>query len=280
MQVFKEITPLQEYLDIQIQEGRTIGFVPTMGALHDGHLSLIAFSVADNDLTVASIFVNPKQFNNPDDLKKYPRTLDRDLKELETSGCDIVFFPSGKEMYPEEVHIVYDFGNLDKVMEGKHRPGHFNGVAIVVEHLFKITKPDKAYFGQKDFQQLAIIKALVEIQKMPVDIIPCPIVREADGLAMSSRNIRLTVAQRKAAPGIYRALQGAKSKFNQTSIKEIKDWVDRQIRNIPEMQLEYFEIVDQKSLMPVLTRRQGQTCIACIAVYLGEVRLIDNMFLN
>jgi pantoate--beta-alanine ligase len=229
---------------------------------------------------VASIFVNPIQFNNPDDLKHYPRTLERDLQLLEAQGCDMAFVPSVDEMYPEKTTREFDFGHLDKVMEGRYRPGHFNGVAIVVERLFDIVKPNRAYFGQKDYQQLTIIQALVRMLELPVEIIPCPTVREADGLAMSSRNVRLTPAQRRLAPLIYQALLKVQDHFRHSGIKDIHEMVTGEFTKIPEMELEYFEIVDASTLLPVSTPATCNNCIACIAVYLGDVRLIDNILLN
>ncbi len=280
MRVFYKIAPLRSYLDRKADDGKSVGFVPTMGALHEAHLSLIEYSANDNDITTASIFVNPKQFNNPADLEHYPRMLDKDLKLLQEKGCDVVFAPSVEEMYPEPVLKEYDFGQLDKVMEGKFRPGHFNGVAIVVKRLFDIIKPDKAYFGKKDFQQLTIIQELVRIEKLPIEIIPCPTLREPDGLAMSSRNIRLTESQRAVAAGIYATLQDVKKELNHKSIDDINKLVSDRISSIPEMKLEYFEIVDSHTLMPISSKQDCHQCIACIAVYLGEIRLIDNMMLN
>ncbi|HHN48023.1 MAG TPA: pantoate--beta-alanine ligase [Bacteroidales bacterium] len=258
-------------------QGKTIGFVPTMGALHRGHISLQEKSRQENDFTVCSIFVNPIQFNNPEDLKKYPRTEDKDLRMLEEAGCDLAFVPSVQEMYPEKNTTVYDFGHLDKVMEGKFRPGHFNGVAVVVKKLFDIIQPHRAYFGEKDFQQLAVIKALVERLKLPVEIIPCPTLRETSGLAMSSRNERLSPADRQTASVIYRSMCEAKSMVPKIQPAEIEQLVKEQINAAAGMQLEYFNLVDAQTLLPVKEWKPGQAVVGCVAAHIGGVRLIDNM---
>lgn len=279
MKVFNSIKNTNEFLSKERSKGRTIGFVPTMGALHEGHLELMRKTKQENDILACSIFVNPIQFNNKEDLKKYPRTLEDDIRKLNSIGCDILFTPSTKEMYPEEEKTIYDFGNLDKVMEGMHRHGHFNGVAIVVKKLFDIIQPDKAYFGEKDFQQLVIIQTLVKQLKLSVEIIPCPIVREKDGLAMSSRNERLSPDERKSAPIIFKTLQDAKNNFSKFSIEEIKKHVASKINSNPGMKLEYFEIVDKQSLLPVKNLTDSKNCIACIALFLGKIRLIDNIII-
>jgi len=258
---------------------KTTGFVPTMGALHSGHISLVAQCRRENAVTVASIFVNPAQFNNKDDLAKYPRTIDADLEKLEAAGCDVVFAPTVAEMYPEEDTRIFDFGTLDKVMEGKHRPGHFNGVAQIVSKLFDAVQPDRAYFGEKDFQQLAIIRHLAAMMNYAVQIVACPTVREADGLAMSSRNMLLTPEQRRNAPIISQTLFACREKIKSTSLDELKNWVTQQIDSVPEMKTEYFDIVHRETL-------QSATCYnenmlqACIAVQVANVRLIDNIKLN
>ena len=277
LKVFNTIKDTNEFLSKQGSDGRTIGFVPTMGALHEGHLELMRRAKRENDILACSIFVNPIQFNNKEDLNKYPRTLEDDIKKIELIGCDVLFAPSNEEMYPEEEKTVYDFGNLDKVMEGKHRPGHFNGVAVVVKKLFDIIQPDKAYFGEKDFQQLRIIQALAEQLKLSVEIVPCSIVREKDGLAMSSRNERLTAEERKIAPVIYKTLQFVKRNFLRLSIEEINNHIDSQINLYPEMKLEYFEIVDKKTLAQGTNLLRNKNLIACIALFLGKIRLIDNI---
>ncbi|MBE9491633.1 MAG: pantoate--beta-alanine ligase [Bacteroidetes bacterium] len=277
MKIFNKIRPTRVYLESVSESGKTIGFVPTMGALHEGHLSLLKRSKQDNDITTCSIFVNPIQFNNPEDLEKYPHTLKSDIKVLESLGCDMVFVPSVEEIYPEPETTVYDFGHLDKVMEGKYRHGHFNGVAIVVRRFFEIIRPNRAYFGEKDFQQLIIIQKMVEMLNLDVEVIPCPILRESDGLAMSSRNTRLTSRQRKVAPVIHKTLLNIKTKVRTKPFDEIKKWVKQNINKQPEMKLEYIEIVDKQTLLPISSLDENKRCIACIAVYLGEVRLIDNI---
>ena len=262
------------------KEGKIVGFVPTMGALHKGHLELVKQAVQGNDVVISSIFVNPIQFNNPEDLKRYPRTFERDCALLEEEGCHAVFYPSVEEMYPGPVTKVYDFGKLDKVMEGSYRQGHFNGVAVVVKKLFDIVMPHRAYFGQKDYQQLAIIKALVKMENLDVEIVPCPIVRESDGLAMSSRNVRLSPEQRSRAPRIYETLVKARSMYPVSSINEVKQDVIKSIGNEPLMDLEYFEISDTETLEPITDKKPEKAVVACIAVYMGDVRLIDNMIFN
>ncbi len=262
-------------------KGVKIGFVPTMGALHDGHLSLVERCKRENDVCVVSIFVNPTQFNNPDDLKKYPRTLESDLEMLSKhlTDNDIVFTPTESEMYPDEKSKKFelDFGMLDKVMEGKFRPGHFNGVALIVKRLFDTTLPDNAYFGEKDFQQLAVVRQLVHLLSIPVIIHGCPIVRESDGLAMSSRNMRLTAEHRKVAPLIYKTLlQSAKMLQNKSAV-EVEQWVVNQINAEPLLTVEYFEIVNSLTLLPVNSKNENTPQVGCIAVFAGDIRLIDNI---
>jgi len=256
-----------------------IGFVPTMGALHEGHLPLIRKAKQENEVVVASIFVNPTQFNNPDDLKNYPRTLDADQIMLKQVNTDILFFPSVEEMYPDDEikNEKFDFGELENVMEGKHRPGHFNGVALIVSKLFNIVNPDIAYFGEKDFQQLAIIRALVKQIKSPVKIIGCPTVREPDGLAMSSRNTLLSIQERKAAPEISKALFFVGSNWNNFSVAEIKQKAIQQIEKPGMMKVEYLEIADEETLQPVSDWSSSKPARCFTAVQLGKVRLIDNV---
>ena len=258
--------------------GKSIGFVPTMGALHQGHLDLVRRAREENDICGCSIFVNPIQFNNPEDLVKYPRTLADDLKLLEKAGCDLVFAPSVEEMYPEPVTKKFDFGGLERVMEGEHRPGHFNGVAVVVEKLFDIFGPDRAYFGEKDFQQLRIIQSLVKMENIPVEIVSCHTVREADGLAMSSRNRRLSAEERDIAPVIYQTLLHAKDLANKTPVSEVKKIATSMLES-KGFRVDYFEISDTESLQPVETWEGAPGVIACVAAFLGSVRLIDNMIL-
>jgi pantoate--beta-alanine ligase len=263
------------------EEGKTVGFVPTMGALHQGHLELVKRSIQENEYTVVSIFVNPTQFNDKNDLERYPRDLDADLSLLESAGCDFVFNPDEKEIYPGGVETdSYDLEGLDKPMEGKFRPGHFQGVAMVVRRLFNIVHPNRAYFGQKDFQQLAIIRKLNEKYNFGIEIVPCSIVREHDGLAMSSRNLLLTSEHRKAAPLIYKVLSDAVKKAPELSVEQIKDFVFLKIDDHPLLDVEYFDVVDEKNLQPVQTWNSGTGAVGCIAVYAGKVRLIDNVNFN
>jgi len=277
MHVFKKISELNLYLSPFRNQHKVVGFVPTMGALHSGHLELIRKCKNDCDLTVCSIFINPLQFNNREDFVNYPVSIAQDISLLENAGCDVLFSPSEKEVYPEENKSVYDFEGLADTMEGKYRPGHFNGVAVVVKRLFDIVQPQKAYFGIKDYQQLQIIKKMVSIHHLAVEIVPCPIVRESDGLAMSSRNRRLTNEERKIAPMIYRIIQQSASKSKEMAPSKLKDWIYKQFNEINQMQLEYYELVDANTLQPVHTWTSGQEVVACVAVYLGSVRLIDNV---
>lgn len=256
-----------------------IGFVPTMGALHEGHLTLVRKAGEQDDFIVSSIFVNPIQFNNPTDLEKYPRMLEEDQVKLESAGCHLLFAPSVEEMYPEKVMENFDFGHLDKVMEGKFRPGHFNGVAVVVKKLFEIVEPDHAYFGEKDFQQLTIIREMVRRLAMPVQIVAVPTVREADGLAMSSRNMRLTPEERKIAPFIFQMLTEAKKLSGKLPPTELKELITRKFNENDFFRLEYFEIVKASDLAEVYNWDESPDIIACVAAWLGNVRLIDNMIL-
>jgi pantoate--beta-alanine ligase len=258
-----------------------IGFVPTMGALHKGHISLVQRADKENAAVVVSIFINPTQFNDPRDLQQYPRTLDADVALLNaTTRCDVAFVPSVEEVYPEPDTHVFDFGALDKVMEGEFRPGHFNGVAQVVRRLFGIVLPTRAYFGEKDFQQLAIIKELQRNLELPIEIVSCPTVREADGLAVSSRNVQLTPEQRAAAPLIARTLFDAVEKVCTSTLDELKQFVVNQINSHFLLNVEYFEIVDTVTLQPVRSLDDDCSKQACIAVKVGQVRLIDNVRLG
>jgi pantoate--beta-alanine ligase len=258
----------------------SIGFVPTMGALHEGHLSLVKQAVADTDIVVVSIFVNPTQFNDPKDLERYPRNLDADLKLLGKTGCHIVFVPGVKDIYPEPDNRKFNFGLLETVMEGKHRPGHFNGVAQVVSKLFEIVNPNKAYFGLKDFQQLAIIKNMVAQLKLPVEIIPCPIVREESGLAMSSRNELLSAEERKNAAQISETLFKAKELAAGKSVNELKNWIVETINKNKYLTVEYADIVDDIQLQSVKNWDENVVKVCCVAVFCGKVRLIDNIVFN
>ncbi len=259
------------------EQGKVIGFVPTMGALHNGHLSLVRMADEQSDITIVSIFVNPTQFNNPDDLESYPRTIEDDTKLLESTNCKIVFCPSVVEVYPEKDERIFDFGSLDKVMEGSFRPGHFNGVAQVVSRLFDLVNPDKAFFGEKDFQQLAIIRKMTEMLNYDVEIVPCEIVREEDGLAMSSRNKLLSEEYRDVAPRIFEILNESKKLMNSKSLKEVINFVVETINNIPLLNVEYFSIVDGNTLQDVDDWSESEYIVGCIAVYADKVRLIDNL---
>jgi len=278
MRVFDTIRKIKKYLSEDKFMNKTVGFVPTMGALHEGHLELMRRAKKENDLLVVSIFVNPIQFNNQEDLKKYPRDFDRDKQLLQQVGCDILFAPTAEDMYPEEMVVEqFDFGKLASVMEGAFRPGHFNGVAVVVKRLFNIIEPASAYFGEKDFQQLAIIQKLVEMENMSLKIVPCSIVREPDGLAMSSRNERLTIEERAIAPFIYQTLQAAVGLKTLKPVEDIKQWVIDRFKEEPAFTLEYFEIADDKTLQNVTQWDSQRGTIGFIAAYLGKVRLIDNI---
>lgn len=278
MYIFNTIAETQQYLKAQQRAGKTIGFVPTMGALHAGHISLIERAKTENDLAVCSIFVNPTQFNNPEDLKKYPRTLERDCEMLLPAGCDVVFAPSAEEMYPSLPQLKMDFGTLETVMEGKFRPGHFNGVGIVVSKLFNIIKPEKAYFGLKDLQQVAVIRRMVQDLSFDLEIIPCPTLRETDGLAMSSRNTRLSPEARALAPQIYKALNLAKEKLQSgASVSKMQVAVNEHFAKYPDFEVEYFEAADFDTLLPIEAKiADGKTAL-CVAAFLGGVRLIDNI---
>lgn len=262
------------------ERGGKIGFVPTMGALHEGHMSLVDRARRENDTVVVSVFVNPTQFNDPEDLRHYPRTIEADLDLLRAAGVDYVFTPSVEEIYPEPDERVFDFGLLDKVMEGATRPGHFNGVAQVVSRLFDIVAPDRAYFGQKDFQQLAVIRELVRQTGADVEIVECPIVREEDGLAMSSRNTLLTPQHRIAAPDIYKALCKARELKSKMSVRELEKWVTDEIDKNPLLKVIYFRIVDRDTLAEANNWTDGKLKQGCVAVTAGNVRLIDNVYLG
>ncbi len=279
MFLIETIKELQKKIN-ELKSGGTVGLVPTMGALHAGHISLVNKAVSENQVVVVSVFVNPTQFNDLKDLERYPRTLDVDLELLKETGCNIVFAPSVKEVYPEPDSRKFDFGSLETVMEGKHRPGHFNGVAQVVSKLFEMVKPDKAYFGLKDFQQLSIIKNLVKQLELPVEIIPCPIVREETGLAMSSRNELLSADERKNAATISATLFKAKELTGQKSVQELAVWIEENINKNAFLTVEYVEIVDDEKLQPVKNWNEKSKKVACVAVYCGKVRLIDNIVFN
>lgn len=278
MDIFKEIEPLRAFLKHKWGTV-SIGLVPTMGALHAGHLSLIEASKHENQLTVATIFVNPTQFNNPSDLAKYPRTLERDLNALKSAGCDVVFAPEASEMYRRPSTLKFDFGQLDKILEGEFRPGHFSGVGLVVSKLFHIVQPTVAYFGQKDFQQFKIIEKLVEELNFNLTLKRMPIFREADGLAMSSRNERLNSFERKKAVAFYESLLLAKQLLKEgKSVSVVKEAVKQNCNAVEGVRLEYFELVESDNL--TLTETVSDQTVLLIAGFVGEVRLIDNLLFN
>ena len=280
MQIFEKIPALNQTLNRLRSDNVKIGFVPTMGAIHNGHISLINKALEENEQVVCSIYVNPKQFNNQEDLKNYPRTLKEDVELIQSTNCNILFVPSTEEIYPpEEIQPEYDFGHLDKIMEGLHRPGHFQGVGAVIQRLFEIIKPQRAYFGSKDYQQVAIIRKLTENLNLSVKIVSCPTQREPDGLAMSSRNKNLTGEARKMAPHIYSILNLSKEKANSFSIEELKQWVEKEINNTSFLKLDYFELADAETLIPLKNWNPPGNNIACIAVFAGKIRLIDNIIL-
>lgn len=278
MEVFTSVKSLRQFLDQQISQQKTVGLVPTMGALHAGHISLIEAAKKDNDIVVSSIFVNPTQFNNPEDLAKYPRTLEADSAMLENAGCSAVFAPSVEEMYPEQAVLKMNFGALETVMEGASRPGHFNGVGIVVSKLFNIVKPHRAYFGQKDLQQVSVVRQLVSDLAFGLELVVCPTIRETDGLAMSSRNTRLNAAERTIAPHIYRILAASGEDLRTgKGVSEVVSWAKSEFGKIKEFTLDYFEVINIKSLLSVEKIGPAGSNAICVATFLGPVRLIDNI---
>lgn len=277
MRVVTTIAELRNEINSAKEAGKTIGFVPTMGALHNGHIQLVNRCVSENEFSVVSIFVNPTQFNDKNDLIKYPRTLEADCKLLEETGCKLIFAPSVEEIYPEEDTRQFDFGQLDKVMEGQFRPGHFNGVAQVVSRLFDAVTPDNAYFGEKDFQQLAIIRQMVKMLNYPIQIHPCPIVREESGLALSSRNARLSAEQLAIAPVIYQTLLQSKEWKQTMSVADVKAKVTDSLNANSHFRVEYFDIVDGLTLQSLNNWSESDYIVGCIAVFCGEIRLIDNI---
>jgi pantoate--beta-alanine ligase len=281
MKIIRLKNELLEEIKLLRSAGKSIGYVPTMGALHDGHKALVTRSVAENDSCIVSIFVNPTQFNNVTDFEKYPRNLENDADILKSVGCDLIFAPEPDEMYEKEelnARFEFNFGGLDTVMEGRFRPGHFNGVIQVVSKFFQLIKPDKAYFGEKDFQQLAIIHRMVKLMNFTVEIVDCPIIREESGLALSSRNQRLTAEQRKNAVEISKVLFESRNFAPQLSPNELSRWVIDRINTVPSMEVEYYDIVNADSLLAVNSWLNPS--VGCIAVYCGEVRLIDNIRYN
>ncbi len=277
MEVIETVYALDRFLRPFRDEGKSIGLVPTMGSLHEGHVALVKQCVGENDVSVVSVFVNPTQFNDKEDFRLYPRNSEADCKLLESLGVAVAFVPSVDEMYPEPDTRVFDFGMLDKVMEGRFRPGHFNGVAQIVSKLFYAVKPTRAYFGEKDFQQLAIVREMVRQLAIPVDIIGVPIVREESGLALSSRNLRLSDEQRQRAAEIYRSLRLSTDFVGKKSIRETIDFVTNRINQIEGLRVEYFNIVDGNTLQSVSDWNDSAYIVGCIAVFCGDVRLIDNI---
>ena len=277
MEVIRTVSELKQRVAAQRTQGKTIGLVPTMGALHAGHISLMEQARKDNDIVVVSVFVNPTQFNNPEDLRTYPRTEEADCVKMEVANVDIAFIPSVEEVYPEPDTRTFDLGPVAEVMEGPMRPGHFNGVAQIVSKLFYMVEPDRAYFDEKDFQQIAVIRRMVEIEGFNIEIIDCPIKREDDGLAMSSRNVRLTPEQRQIAPSINKALVASLDFAKSHSVEETKQSVISEINAQPEMEVEYYEIVNAATMQPISNWEDAPVAVGCITVYCGEVRLIDNI---
>lgn len=279
MLVFAKIKSVQQKIK-SLKKGTSIGFVPTMGALHQGHLSLIQQAKKENDIVIVSIFVNPTQFDKKEDLINYPKTIDKDLSLLKSVYCDLVFTPTAEEIYSNNIQSSsFSFDGLEHQMEGKFRDGHFDGVGTIVNRLFEIVTPQKAYFGEKDFQQLQIIRKMVQKQHIPVKIVACPIYRETDGLAMSSRNERLTKEHRAIAPFIYETLKKAKNEFGTKNASEVINWVKNEFKKQPLLDLEYFEIADEDSLLPIENENSKQKYRAFIAVFAGKIRLIDNISL-
>lgn len=277
MKLISTIKDLKSLLDECRAEGKTVGLVPTMGALHQGHASLVERAVKENDVAVVSVFVNPTQFNDKNDLKNYPRTLEADCALLEKIGADIAFAPSVEEMYPTEDTRQFSFAPIDTVMEGACRPGHFNGVAQIVSKLFYAVEPDKAYFGEKDFQQLAIIREMVRQLDLKLEIVGCPIVREADGLAMSSRNTLLTADERQRALTISRTLFASLDYAAGNSLAATKSFVEEKINSTPGLELEYYQIVDGNTLQEINEWSDSDYIVGCIALFCGKIRLIDNI---
>lgn len=279
MEVIRTIKELKQKVAEAKANNKTVGLVPTMGALHQGHISLVDRARKDNDVVVVSVFVNPTQFNNPEDLRTYPRTEEADCALLEKAGVDYAFIPSVEEVYPEPDNRQFDLGPVAEVMEGAMRPGHFNGVAQIVSKLFEMVQPHRAYFGEKDFQQIAVIRKMVDLCGFNIEIIDCPIKREDDGLAMSSRNVRLTPSQRTVAPNIHRVLKESVAMKGTHSVADVKKFVVDTINNVDEMEVEYYEIVDPLTMQPIAdwSDSHNGNPVGCVTVYCGKVRLIDNI---
>lgn len=280
MEVVKSVAKLRGELDKARSNGKTIGLVPTMGALHAGHMSLIERARAENDVVVVSVFVNPTQFNNPEDLRTYPRTEEADCRKLEEAGVDFALVPTVEEMYPEPDTRIFDLGPVAEVMEGAMRPGHFNGVAQIVSKLFAIVQPTRAYFGEKDFQQIAVIRRMAELEGFELEIIACPIKRESDGLAMSSRNVRLTPEQRAIAPAIHKTLESSIDWAKDHTVEQTIKYVVDEINSFPHMEVEYYQIVDGTTMQPINSWEESKMPVGCVTVYCGDVRLIDNIKYN
>lgn len=281
MIILRTINDVSRYVSEQRDRGASVGLVPTMGALHEGHISLVEKSVSENTVTVVSVFVNPTQFNNPDDLASYPRKEEDDIRLLAAAGASAVFAPSVEEVYPggtevQEPHV-FDLGMAAEVMEGKYRPGHFQGVAQIVSKLFRIVMPDRAYFGEKDFQQIAVIRNMIKSEGIDVDIVACPIKRADDGLALSSRNALLSLEERKVAPEIHAALKDSVEYSFSHSVRATHDTVVERINAVPHLDVEYFEIVDARTLATIDEWEESPWVVGCITVYCGKVRLIDNI---
>ncbi|WP_289157809.1 pantoate--beta-alanine ligase [uncultured Muribaculum sp.] len=277
MEIIRKVDELKSALSAAKAAGKSVGLVPTMGALHAGHVSLIDRARSENDVVVVSVFVNPTQFNNPEDLRTYPRTEEADCAKLEAAGVDYAFIPTVEEMYPQPDTRVFDLGPVADVMEGKMRPGHFNGVAQVVSKLFAMVEPTRAYFGEKDFQQIAVIRRMVELEGFDLEIVPCPIKREDDGLALSSRNVRLNPEQRAIAPKIHKVLAESVGWAPEASVETVKTRVVDDINAYPGMEVEYYEIVNGYDMQPISDWSETDYAVGCVTVNVGDVRLIDNI---
>lgn len=277
MEIIRKVDELKSALSAAKAAGKSVGLVPTMGALHAGHVSLIDRARSENDVVVVSVFVNPTQFNNPEDLRTYPRTEEADCAKLEAAGVDYAFIPTVEEMYPQPDTRVFDLGPVADVMEGKMRPGHFNGVAQVVSKLFAMVEPTRAYFGEKDFQQIAVIRRMVELEGFDLEIVPCPIKREDDGLALSSRNVRLNPEQRVIAPKIHKVLAESVGWAPEASVETVKTRVVDDINAYPGMEVEYYEIVNGYDMQPISDWSETDYAVGCVTVNVGDVRLIDNI---
>jgi pantoate--beta-alanine ligase len=278
MHIFTTAADLQSFVEASRRAGRRIGLVPTMGALHEGHLQLVQAAAADCDDVVASIFVNPTQFNNPDDLRLYPRLPEQDTAMLAGAGCTALFMPPVEEVYPQPTVLRFDFGALERVMEGAHRPGHFNGVATVVSKLFHLARPHRAYFGQKDFQQVAVVRQLIADLSFDLELVVAPTIRETDGLAMSSRNRRLSAEARAVAPLLYQVLTQAASQVRQgLAPAQVQTQALAALAQEPQFTPEYFEVADAQTLQPLAHYTAGRPVVLCVAAHLGGVRLIDNI---